>query len=186
MIERERLCTAEDLAALPEDGQRYALVRGRLIATPPTGDVHGEIVMALSLLIGTFVRAHGLGRLYAAETGFKLSSDPDTVLAPDFAFISQARVVPREGGFLPIAPDLAVEVASPSNTRLELQEKVALYFRAGTRQVWIVYPRARAVYVYTAEDQVTIHTDKSVIEGGDLLPNFKLPVSQIFAVLDEP
>lgn len=100
MVERERLCTAEDLEALSGDGQRYALVRGKLIAMPPTGDLYGEIVMALSLLIGNFVRAHSLGRLYAAETGFKLTSDPDTVLAPDFAFISQARVVPREGGFL--------------------------------------------------------------------------------------
>jgi Uma2 family endonuclease len=67
-----------------------------------------------------------------------------------------------------------------------LQEKIALYFRAGRRQVWIVYPRGRAVYAYTAEDQVTIHTDKSIIDGSDLLPNFKLPVSQILAVLDEP
>lgn len=185
MVERERPCTAEDLATLPEDGLCYALVHGRLVAILPMSDVHGETVIALSLLIGNFVRAHGLGRLYAAKTGFKLTSNPDTVLAPDFAFVSRARVVPREGSFLPIAPDLAVEVASPSNSRLELPEKIAL-FQVETRQVWIVYPRRRAVYVYTAEDQVTIHTDKSVIDGGDLLPNFELPVSQIFAVLDEP
>ncbi len=186
MVDHQRLYTADDLAALPADGSRYALVHGALITMPPTGDIHGEITLALSLLIGNFVRANRLGRIYAAETGFKLTSNPDTVLAADFAFITQARVVPREGGFLPIAPDLAVEVASPSNTRLELQEKIALYFRAGTRQVWIVYPRARSVYVYMAEDQVTIYSAKGVISGGDLLPNFSLPVAQIFAVLDEP
>jgi Uma2 family endonuclease len=186
MVESARLCTADDLAAMPEDGLRYVLVRGELIAMLPTSNIHGEIALMLSLLIGNFVRANNLGRLYAAETGFKLTSDPDTVLAADFAFISQARAVPREGGLVPIAPDLAVEVVSPNDTRLELQKKIALYFRAGTRQVWIVYPRARAVYVYTAEDQVTIHTGESVIEGGDLLPNFRLPISQIFAVLDEP
>jgi Uma2 family endonuclease len=147
---------------MPEDGLRYVLVRGKLIAVPLASDIQSEVALMLSLLIDNFVRANNLGWLYAAETGFKLTSDPDTVLAADFAFVS------------------------PSNTRLELQEKIALYFRAGTRQVWIVYPRARAVYVYTAEDQVTIHTGESVIEGGDLLPNFRLPISQIFAVLDEP
>jgi Uma2 family endonuclease len=159
MVESARLCTADDLAAMPEDGLRYVLVRGKLIAVPLASDIQSEVALMLSLLIDNFVRANNLGWLYAAETGFKLTSDPDTVLAADFAFVS------------------------PSNTRLELQEKIALYFRAGTRQVWIVYPRARAVYVYIAEDQVTIHTGESVIESGDLLPNFRLPISQIFAVL---
>ena len=182
----EKLYTADDLLNMPQDdGKRYELIKGVLIVMSPANETHGEVAMEFGRLIANHVRAHKLGRVYTAETGFELFRDPDTVLAPDVAFVSKARLKPRTDKFAALAPDLAVEVVSPSNTKQEMHEKIALYFQAGTRQVWIVYPKSRAIYVYRAEDDVTILKRDGTLDGGDVLPGFSVKVADIFAVLDE-
>jgi Uma2 family endonuclease len=182
----EKLYTADDLLNMPqEDGKRYELIRGNLIERTPANETHGEIGAVILYLLGAFVYPKKLGRLYTAETGFELFQNPDTILAPDVAFVSAARLKPRTDKFATIAPDLAVEIVSPSNTKQEMHEKVALYFQAGTRLVWIVYPKSRAIYVYRAEDSVTILKPDGILDGGDVLPGFSVKVADIFSVLDE-
>ena len=138
--------TADELFMMPEDGFLYDLIRGELRKMSPPGSEHGSITARLTgLRSAQHIEAHDLGEAFGAETGFKLASNPDTVLAPDLAFVVNDRI-PAEGipvKYWPGAPDLAVEVVSPGNTRREIEEKVKEYFAAGTRLVWIVIPKER-------------------------------------------
>ena len=116
-VKRKRV-TAEDLLRMPDDGMRSELVKGGLREMPPAGSEHGAIAMNIGISLGSHVKVNGLGRVYTAETGFRLSSDPDTVRAPDAAFVSRERVeaAGRVTGFWPGPPDLAVEVVFPNDT----------------------------------------------------------------------
>ena len=129
--------TASELFEMPDDGFRYELVKGELRRMSPSGGEHGATVVNITLLLGQHVKADKLGICFGAETGFKIASDPDTVRAPDVAFIRRERIpesgLPRK--FWPGAPDLAVEVLSPGDTRREVDEKVADWLEAGARGV---------------------------------------------------
>src|SRR6185295_18560486 len=134
---------ADELLEMPDDGYRYELVKGELIQMAPTGDEHGEVTMGLAVSLYLHVKKHNLGRVYAAETGFKLEADPDTVRAPDIAFVSRERVeatgtIP---GFRSGAPDLVVEVLSPSDRIGKVEAKVEQWLEAGARMVWVVGPK---------------------------------------------
>lgn len=179
----KKLYTADDLWLLSLQGLRYELIEGELVEISPGNETHGELAAEILRLIGNYVREHKLGRVYAAETGFKLSET--TIIAPDAAYVSQERVKPRTEKFASVIPDLAVEVYSPGDTQRELHEKIALYFNAGTRQVWVIFPKSRAVYVYHSETAVTILKDESIIEGGAVLPGFQIKVNDLFSVLNE-
>src|SRR6266508_5207983 len=122
-----RPVTADELLAMPDDGYRYELVKGELRKMAPTGDEHGDVTMELAGALHQHVKKHNLGKVYAAETGFKLESDPDTVRAPDIAFVSRVKVekTGRLKGFRSGAPDLAVEVLSPSDRVSRVEGKVA-------------------------------------------------------------
>ena len=128
------------------------------------------------------VRAHNLGVVCAAETGFKLASNPDTVRAPDVAFIRRERVqeVGDVEGYWPGAPDLAVEVVSPSDTYADVQEKVFDWLEAGTRMVILVMPRKRAVTVYRSMTDMMMLTEHDTLDGGDVVPGWKIPVRGSF------
>ena len=123
-----------------------------------------------------------LGIVYAAETGFKLASNPDVVRAPDVAFIRRDRVeeVGDVEGYWPGAPDLAVEVISPSDTYAEVQEKVFDWLEAGTKMVILVMPRKRAVTVYRSLTDIIMLTEHDVLDGGDVVPGWKVPVRELF------
>src|SRR5436853_6682328 len=129
MAVQERLYTAEDLLKLSNESTRYELMEGHLIEMSPTGKPHGLSTNWLAYLLTGFVTQHKLGVVYAAESGFRLSNDPDTVLGIDIAFVSKERAQPGEG-FFKGAPDLAVEVMSPSNTGPEIHAKIVHYFQA--------------------------------------------------------
>lgn len=120
-----RSVTADELLAMPDDGYRYELVKGELIQMSPPGEEHGSVAMRLAARLYFYVEEYNLGVVYAAETGFKLESDPDTVRAPDVAFLSRARREPagRVDGYWSGAPDLAVEVLSPDDRRRKVDEK---------------------------------------------------------------
>ncbi len=182
MSVHEKLYTADELLELSgrSEGRRYELVKGELIEMAPTGDVHGIVAMWLGAQLANFADAHDLGLVVGTDTGFTLFNDPDTVRAPDAAFIAKERLKPLTGKFFTIAPDLAVEVISPSETAAEINDKVLEYFEAGVRLVWIIYPRTKTVHVYTAADEVDILKANETLDGRDVLPGFKLPVGDIF------
>jgi Uma2 family endonuclease len=119
--------------------------------------------------------------VYAAETGFRLSNNPDTVRAPDVAFVSQARVeaVGQVEGFWPEAPDLAVEVVSPGDSSAEVEEKVFAWLDAGTKVV-VVNPRQRSATVYKSPTDIVALTEADILAGGDVVPGFELAVREIF------
>jgi Uma2 family endonuclease len=175
--------TAQDLERLPDDGFRYELVRGQLRKMAPAAEQHGRITGTLTVSLGQHVLAHGLGAIYAAETGFLLSSDPDTVRAPDVAFISRARleaIGPVEG-YWSGAPDLAVEVISPGDTYAEVEEKVVDWLQAGTRLVVVVNPRQRLVTIYRSLAEVLVLTPRDTLDGEDVVPGWTLKIAELFS-----
>jgi UDP-glucose 4-epimerase len=174
---------AEELLAMPDDGFRYELVRGELRKMPPAGSEHGYIAMRLGLRLGRHAEANDLGRVYAAETGFKLASDPDTVRAPDAAFVSRERVVEvgHVEGYWPGAPDLAVEVVSPGDTHTEVVEKALAWLDAGSRMVLVVDPGRLTATVYRSLDDIRIVTEGDALDGADVLVHLALDVTPTHA-----
>ena len=174
------LATADELFMMPDDGFRYELVKGEVRRMPPAGSEHGAVAAHVAAVIAQFVKADGLGVVFGAETGFKIASDPDSVRAPDLAFVRRERIpevgVPR--GFWPGAPDLAVEVISPGDTYTEVEEKVNDWLNAGTRMVLVLNPRTRTVTVYTSHTDVVRLTDSDTLDGGELLPGFTYQVAE--------
>lgn len=183
MATAPQLVTAEELLRMPDDGYRYELVRGELRKRAPAGYLHGRIAINITTPLDQYVRAHTLGTVYAAETGFKLASNPDVVRAPDVAFIRRERVeeVGDVEGYWPGAPDLAVEVISPSDTYAEVQEKVFDWIEAGTKMVILVMPRKRAVTVYRSLTDIIMLTEHDMLDGGDVVRGWKIPVRELFA-----
>jgi Uma2 family endonuclease len=179
-----KLVTADELLVMPKDGFRYELVKGELKRVPPTGREHGGVTMELASPLHLYVKLNRLGRVYAAETGFKLESNPDTVRAPDIAFVRAERIeaAGRVQGYGEGAPDLAVEVLSPGNTKREMAEKVEQYFAAGARLVWVVSPKLKTVTVYRSLTDITTLTEKDTLDGGEVVPGFQIPVAEIFAI----
>ena len=178
-----RLMTAEELWQMPDDGMRHELVRGELRTMTPAGGEHCVIGVKLLIPLGTYVAANDLGAVFGADTGFIIARDPDTVRAPDVAFVRKERI-PASG--IPIkfwsgAPDLAVEVVSPGDTVSEVEEKVHQWLAAGTALVWVVNPRRRTVTVYCSPSAATILTADQVLDGGDVVPGFRLPIANVFA-----
>jgi Uma2 family endonuclease len=174
--------TASELFGMPDDGFRYELVKGELRKMSPSGSEHGATIVNITVLLAQDVRARKLGVCFGAETGFKLASDPDTVRAPDVAFIRSERI-PETGlpkKFWPGAPDLAVEVLSPGDTRREVDEKVEDWLEAGVLAVWVINPKQRVVTVYRSVKDATRLSEGDELDGGDVVPGFRCKVSEIF------
>jgi Uma2 family endonuclease len=179
MVIRAKFYSADDLwelSSLPEyDEMRLELSEGNLIVMALAGEIHTPIHQ--------HVKPRKLGYVTAAETGYILNKNPsgkDTVRAPDVGFVSAERL--PEGlpdGYIPFAPDLAVEIASPTESGDDIQEKVLDYLRFGTRAVWYFYPKSRTVNVHTREGMHTL-TEEDVLDGGDILPGFRLNVRDVF------
>lgn len=170
------LMTADELLRLPDDGWRYELVRGELRKMSPTGVDHGHVAAEVLLSLGAHVKQHGLGRAYAAETGFRISREPDTVRAPDVAFVRSERVI-RSRKFMEGPPDVAIEVTSPSDTYSEIEEKTRDWLRAGVRAVIIIDPETRTARVHRATGAIAV---ADVIEIDDVIPGWRLPLAPLF------
>jgi Uma2 family endonuclease len=175
--------TATELLTLSKDSaHRYELTQGDLKTMSPAGAKHGDI----ALEIGSRIRIHAtdqqLGRAFGAETGFLIERNPDTVRAPDAAFVSQARL--QETGvpttYFPGAPDLAVEVVSPGDTAGEVEEKVQMWLAHGASLVWVIYPATRTVTAYRRDGSANVLLDDDLLDGEAVLPGFSFAVSRLF------
>lgn len=172
--------TADELLRYPVPNKRTELVRGRLVVREPAGSTHGIVAMNLGIELGIFVRRTGIGAVFAAETGFKLAANPDTVRAPDVAFVARERVPPRGArGFPALAPDLVVEVLSPDDRPGAVLAKVADWLSAGTRLVWVVDPERRHARVYRADGSEALVMEEGTLDGETVLPGFSCSLDAI-------
>jgi Uma2 family endonuclease len=148
----------------------------------PAGSRHGAIAARMAQLLLNYVQQQSLGAVLGAETGFRIASDPDTVRAPDAAFVRASRVsggLPQ--GFFPGAPDLAVEVLSPDDRASEVLAKVQDWLGAGCEAVWVADPKTQTVAVYRRGGAAVILKTTDTLAGGDILPGLELPVANVFA-----
>ncbi len=168
----------------PEFGDRIVeLVEGEIIEMPLPNGEHGEVLAILTIKIGQYVLEKELGRITTGDAGFVLERRPDgrdTARGPDLAFISKAKApAPLPSSLLEYAPDLAVEVISPSNEAADIHFKIRQFLAAGTALVWIVYPATQTVEVHSSSGAITLEAD-DMLSGGDVLPGFEVPVRAIF------
>ena len=173
--------TAEELFEMGDIG-RCELIQGEVVHMAPAGAEHGDIGMELAYRIKAHVREHQLGKCYNSDTGFIIAREPDTVRAPDAAFVRQDRIPPHPiRGFFPGAPDLAVEVVSPSDALSEVAAKVDQWLAAGATSVWVVDPPNRTIAVYRAGNQVLLYRENDELRDEPTLPGFVLRVGEVFA-----
>jgi Uma2 family endonuclease len=175
--------TGDDLLEIQaETGRSYELIDGTLIEMTPTGMPHGAICDNIAFALNLHVRERRLGKVLVGEVGFCTRNDPYTVRAADIAFISAAKI-PEAGlpkGFSALAPDLVVEVVSPSDRSAALTEKVAEWLRFGVETVWLVYPNTRSVHVYADLHGSRIFSGAERLEGSGALAGFNVPVQAFF------
>ncbi len=177
-----RPMTAEELALVRDDGYQYELARGELRRLPYAGFRASNIAARIAVRIGAYSDAQGLGEVTGADGGYVLERGPDTVRAPDVAFVRAERVPKGEARrrFAALAPDLAVEVVSPSDRMDDVEEKVEQYLALGVPLVWVFDPEPRTVAVRRAGRAPLVLGDGDVLDGEDVLPGFRLPVSDVF------
>lgn len=173
--------TADDLLALGSDCH-CELVEGELQQMSPTAPQHGEVSFLFASVVGGFVLSHRLGRCYGAETGFRLRRNPDTVRAPDFAFVAAGRITAGMDPtrYFDLAPDLVVEVASPHDRAAEIAKKVREYLDAGVPLVWVAYPQVPAVAVRRAGVPMHLLLSDDELSGEDVLSGFACRVGDLF------
>ena len=182
MTTQEALLTAEEfyLFCCRNKGKgRYELVDGKVVEIALPNDVHGEITADVGAAFNNYRRERGVGQA-RVSTGYTLRTGPDTVRGPDVSFVFQPRVEGRGSGFPSGAPDIAVEIVSPSDTAAEVARKVAEYLAAGSQRVWVVCPSVRQVFIHRADGSVLSYSGDDVITDEELLPGFSLPLSEIF------
>ncbi|UCC48832.1 MAG: Uma2 family endonuclease, partial [Gemmatimonadota bacterium] len=173
--------TADELLHLDLPGKRTQLVKGVLLVREPAGYRHGEVTAMLAKILMDHVDDGDLGRVVAAETGFKLARDPDTVRAADVAFIRRERLPdPPPAGYAELAPDLVVEVLSPDDRPGAVLAKVADWLEAGSRLVWVVDPRRRLARVYRADGSESLISEDGALGGEDVVPGLSCTLDAIF------
>lgn len=174
--------TAEEFARLPEANGKQELVRGEVIVQMPPSEEHGDLQLELGARMRVYAKEHALGRV-VTEVSFCLQANPDTVRLPDVAFIRAERLPPggprRES--IPDAPDIAVEVISPGDTLMDLDEKVQEYLSAGAQLVWVVNPRTRSIRVHYPDGSARALRGAEVLSGEQVLPGFSVRVDELFA-----
>jgi Uma2 family endonuclease len=175
-----RLITAEEFFAMP--GSRHKeLVRGEVVEGMPPGGVHGIVAALVAAFLIQWNKQHTRG-VVGVESGFIVDHGPDTVRGPDVSYVRPERM-PEGGapeGFWQIAPSLAIEVVSPSDTAEEIDIIVGEYRDAGTEAVWVIYPRTRRVIVHTLDGLARSFGPDATLESPELLPGFSCPVQELF------
>ena len=181
----QSLMSADELFARPDDNMRHELLLGRLLSEPLPGYRHGRLVVRIASVLDAFVRERGLGEVVAADVGFILARSPDTVRGPDVAFVSKKRLRSFQDRkkYFPGAPDLAVEVLSPSERAGMIHGKIADYLAAGTRLVWVIDPEAQTVSVYRSVLSPRVISRDQELDGEDVLPGFSIKAADLFSNL---
>ncbi len=175
------LLTLDDLETMPDDAMHRELLHGALIEMPPARSDHSDLAYRIHASLAPFVAAHRLGRVYI-EAGYKLFEDKQTWLQPDVSWVSAARLAaPRVNGYFFGAPDLAIEIVSPSDLATDLDRKVKAYFSAGAEAVWIVYPDTRNIHLFEFGGKGSqIRTTGAILTAPDLFPGWEAPVIEFF------
>ena len=183
MVAKTQLVTAEEMLDMPDDGFEYELVRGELRKMAPAGSRHSVSGIDFATSLNIHVKANNLGRVFGADGGFLLAREPDTVRAPDVAFVRRERVeaLGIMSGYWPGPPDLAVEIISPNDRYTEVYEKVDEWLAAGAKMVVVVNPRNRTATVRVAGMNPVILNVGDTLDGGDVVPGWRMPVAEIFA-----
>ena len=177
------LLTAADVERISIPDKQVELVRGRLVVREPPGSWHGAVAANLAYLLGDFVRRHELGVVFAQDTGFKIGSDPDTVRAPDVAFVAGDRTgAIRARGYAELAPDLLAEIVSPDDRPADVLAKVADWLGAGTKLVWVIDPERSEARVYRQDGSLAVLGEHDSLDGEDVLPGFSCPLRAVLAV----
>ncbi len=179
MTTQQKLVTADELLAMAQrgEGKRYELVRGALIKKVSAGDPHAIAVSRIDTALSVYSDDNDYGEARAGEPGYRLEFAPDTVRAPDVAWIAPGRVPEGTQGFPNLAPDLVVEVVSPGQN---LAEKAAMWLSFGSREVWVANPDPISITRYRPGQTPEVLGEDDVLDGGDLLPGFSVPVWRLF------
>jgi Uma2 family endonuclease len=171
--------TEADLLAMPADGYRYELVDGEIRRMSPAGGRHGDTGAQLIAQLVAFVKAHRLGRVFTPDTGFRLPNG--NVRSPDVSFVAAGRFEDEKPpvGYIPFAPDLAVEVLSPGDSSRDVLEKVGEYLDAGVRLVWVIDPEKRSASRYRSLLDVRTLDINGLLDGEDVVSGFRCRLSEI-------
>lgn len=183
MSTQTRLMTADEFLEMPDDGVLHELVRGEVVTMSLPGGRHGKITLKIGRLIGGYVEEQRLGDTYAAETGFLIEHDPDTVRGADVAFVRAERLsdIINLDKHIPFAPDLAVEVLSPNDRAEPVEEKVQEWLAAGSQAVWVADPATKTVTVHRRGAAAVTLSENQEISADDILPGFRCLVAEFFA-----
>lgn len=177
---QNKLITGEELYAMGNIGPSE-LVRGEVVRHMPTGHPHGFIENVIGALLYIYLSTKGIGRALTGEVGIYTTRNPDTVRAADVIFISNKRYRKvQSSGYLDVAPELVVEIMSPSNSWTEVHEKLSEYFAIDVKMVWVVDPQLEQIHVYRAVDQVKLLQKSDTLSGEDVLPDFQAALTEIF------
>jgi Uma2 family endonuclease len=180
-IAPKKLLTAEEFFLLPDpgDGSQQELVRGEILTMPPHGGLHGVCCLKTGRRIGNFVDDNDRGTVASNDTGFITEREPDSVRGPDISYWSKDRLKEIPVSYIELAPDLLVEVLSPSNTRKQILAKLREYFIKGVRLVWVIAPEDRTVTIYRTPDEGRLLHESATVTGEDVLPGFSCRVSDL-------
>ena len=178
---RPTVYTAADLERLSDEGRHYELVKGELLEMTPPGGTHGSSTGRLAAFVGYAILNGDLGEVFAAETGFLVSRDPDTVIAPDFAFVAKGRLPnPLPKGYVPVVPDIVLETRSPNDAKRKVAEKVEDWLASGVRLVWELDPQTRTLTVHRLNQPFYALGEGDTLTGEEVLPGFSLPLARLF------
>lgn len=173
----------DDLLALAGAEGHYELVRGELVMMSPASPTQGRYAARLVAALERYLEEHELGEVYTAEPGFELQPEPNLIVrAPDVAYLRRENipVLEQQAGYWTVAPDLAIDIISPSETSHMVQEKVQDYLNAGTSMIWLVYPNTQTIVEYRSLAQIRQLTPDDSLDGNDVLPGFSYPLRRLF------
>ena len=180
MTTKPKLMPAEELLLMPNDEMQRELIRGVLTEDIPPGDEHGVLVARIGWLFANYCEENDYGEVRAGDSGFLLERVPDTVRGPDLAWVSPDRLSEPVAGYAELAPDLVVEVKSPSNSNREMTDRAMMWLSHGVRMVLVADPRPVNLTVFRPGEPPATLGENDVLDGGNLLPGFSTPVWRLF------
>ncbi len=181
ILASKKIWTDEKLMALQPAEYKHELWFGEIITMPPAGAEHGKVIMRLAIAMGAHIYENNLGEIFDGQTGFRLSLD--LCFAPDISFVSKTRlklILPVKEKLFHGAPDVAVEVLSPSDSITKTEEKIKLYLTHGTQLAWMVDIKHQSVRAYRKPDKFELLRSGRFISGNSVLPGFRFGISKLF------